>query len=143
MDQILEALPIGKGELLREGKDGAIVAIGTMVQPALQAADELAAEGVELAVLNARFVKPLDGELILALAQTGRLFTVEENVLQGGFGTAILELLEENGVTGVQVVRLGFPDSFVEQGEQTELKRAFGLDQEGIVQSIRNSFNLK
>jgi 1-deoxy-D-xylulose-5-phosphate synthase len=68
---------------------------------------------------------------------------VEENVLQGGFGTAILELLEENGVTGVQVVRLGFPDSFVEQGEQTELKRAFGLDQEGIVQSIRNSFNLK
>ena len=137
MDQILAPLPVGKGELLRKGKDGAILAVGTMVQPAMQAAAALALEGVELAVMNARFVKPLDGELILKLSERGLLFTVEENVLQGGFGTAVLELLEENEITGVKVVRLGFPDSFIEQGEQAELKAIYGLDPEGIAESIR------
>jgi 1-deoxy-D-xylulose-5-phosphate synthase len=137
MDQILAPLPVGVGELLREGADGAILAIGTMVQPALQAAEALALEGVELAVMNARFVKPLDRELILRLADTGMLWTVEENVIQGGFGTAVLELLEESEVTGVQVNRLGFPDSFVEQGEQAELKAAYGLDAMGIARCIR------
>ncbi len=139
MDQILTSLPVGKGELVRKGTDGAIVAIGTMVQPALQAAAALALEGVELAVLNARFVKPLDGELILELAGLGLLVTVEENALQGGFGTAILELLEENEVTGVKVVRLGFPDSFIEQGEQVELKAIYGLDAAGIAASVRQA----
>jgi 1-deoxy-D-xylulose-5-phosphate synthase len=139
MDQILTPLPIGKGELLRKGKDGAVIAVGTMVQPALQAAAELAREGVELSVMNARFVKPLDGELILKLAESGALFTVEENVLQGGFGTAVLELLEENEMTGVSVTRLGFPDSFVEQGEQAELKVIYGLDPAGIARSIRQA----
>ena len=137
MDQILAPLPVGKGGLLRKGKDGAILAVGTMVQPAMQAAAALALEGVELAVMNARFVKPLDGELILKLSERGLLFTVEENVLQGGFGTAVLELLEENEITGVKVVRLGFPDSFIEQGEQAELKAIYGLDPEGIAESIR------
>ena len=139
MDQRLTPLAVGKGELLRPGKDGAILAIGTMVQPAMQAAAELALEGVELAVMNARFVKPLDHELILSLAGTGMLFTVEENARQGGFGTAVLELLEQNEVTGVKVTRLGFPDSFVEQGEQAELKALYGLDQAGIVKSVRES----
>ena len=139
IDQILAPLPVGKGELLRKGKDGALIAIGTMVQPALEAAALLASEGVELSVMNARFVKPLDVELILALAGTGMLVTLEENALQGGFGTAVLELLEENDVTGVCVTRLGFPDSFVEQGEQAELKAAYGLDVDGIVRSIRKA----
>ena len=139
MDQILEPLALGKGELLREGKDGAILAVGTMVQPALQAAAALALEGVELGVMNARFVKPLDRDLILALAATGFLVTVEENVLQGGFGTAILELLEESGVNGVRVIRLGYPDRFIEQGEQAELKAAYGLDAAGIARSVREA----
>ena len=139
IDQILAPLPVGKGELLRKGKDGALIAIGTMVQPALEAAAVLASEGVELSVMNARFVKPLDVELILALAGTGMLVTLEENALQGGFGTAVLELLEENDVTDVAVTRLGFPDSFVEQGEQAELKAAYGLDVDGIVRSIRKA----
>ena len=139
MDQLLAPLAAGKGELLREGKDGAIVAVGTMVQPALQAAAALALEGIELSVMNARFVKPLDRELILALAGTKFLVTLEENVLQGGFGTAVLELLEESEVTGVQVLRLGFPDSFIEQGEQAELKAAYGLDPAGIARSIRQA----
>jgi len=139
IDQILVTLPLGKGELLRAGSDGAILAVGTMVQPALQAAQALALDGVELAVMNVRFVKPLDRELILTLAATGRLYTVEENVLQGGFGTAVLELLEDAGVTGVSVTRLGFPDAFVEQGEQGELKAAHGLDAAGIERSIRQA----
>jgi len=139
IDQILAPLPVGKGELLREGKDGAIVAIGTLVQPALEAAAVLASEGIDLAVLNARFVKPLDREQILALAGTGMLVTLEENVLQGGFGSAVLELLEECEVTGVAVTRLGYPDSYVEQGEQAELKAIYGLDVPGIVRSIRQA----
>jgi 1-deoxy-D-xylulose-5-phosphate synthase len=143
IDQILAPLPVGKGELLRNGSDGALLAVGTMVQPAMQAAQALALEGLELAVMNVRFVKPLDCELILSLAGTGRLFTVEENVLQGGFGTAVLELLEAEGVTGVAVTRLGFPDSFVEQGEQGELKALYGLDAAGIAQSIRQTVKPK
>jgi 1-deoxy-D-xylulose-5-phosphate synthase len=143
IDQILTPLPVGKGELLRNGCDGAILAVGTMVQPALQAAQALALEGVELAVMNVRFVKPLDRELILSLTGTGHLFTVEENVLQGGFGTSVLELLEAEGVTGVAVTRLGFPDSFVEQGEQGELKALYGLDAAGIAQSIRQTVKPK
>ena len=137
LDQILAPLTIGKGELLREGADGALLAIGTMVQPALQAAAALALEGVELSVVNARFVKPLDCELILSLAGTGKLFTLEENALQGGFGSAVLELLEECEVTGVSVTRLGFPDSFVEQGEQAELKALYGLDVAGILKTVK------
>jgi len=139
MDQLLAPLPLGKGELLREGKDGAIVAVGTMVQPALQAAAALALEGIELSVMNARFVKPLDREMILDLALSRFLVTLEENVLQGGFGTAVLELLEESEVTGVRVLRLGFPDAFIEQGEQPELKAAYGLDAAGIAGSIRQA----
>ncbi len=139
MDQILEPLPIGRGELLEKGKDGAIVAVGTMVQPAREAAAALAADGIELSVMNARFVKPLDADLILSLADTGFLVTLEDNVVQGGFGTAVLELLEERGVTGVKVLRLGYPDRFVEQGEQAELKAAYRLDAAGIAASIREA----
>ena len=138
LDQTFQALPIGRGELLREGSDGALIAIGTMVYPAMEAAELLAAEGLDLAVMNARFVKPLDRELILALAaDTGRLFTVEENVLQGGFGTAILELLEEEGLDRVPVTRYGCPDRFIEQGEQSELRAALGLDATGIAAGVR------
>ncbi|WP_224981428.1 1-deoxy-D-xylulose-5-phosphate synthase [Geomonas agri] len=139
MDQILTPLPIGKGERLKEGKHGAILALGTMVEPAREAAAALAAEGIEVGVMNARFVKPLDADLILDLARTGLLVTVEDNVVQGGFGTAILELLEEHEVTGVRVIRLGYPDAFVEQGEQADLKAAYGLDAAGIARSVREA----
>jgi 1-deoxy-D-xylulose-5-phosphate synthase len=137
IDQILAPLPIGKGELVRKGKHGAIIAIGTMVQSALEAAEELAGEGVDVAVMNARFVKPLDRDMVLSLAETGMLFTVEDNALQGGFGTAILELLEEEEQSDVLVTRIGYPDSFIEQGEQAELKAAYGLDVAGIAARVR------
>jgi len=139
LDQSFRVLPIGRGETLREGHGGMILALGTMVYPALDAAKLLAMEGVDLTVVNARFVKPLDRDLILTGArQFGRLFTVEENALQGGFGTAVLELLEEEGLSGVEVSRLGYPDRFIEQGEQPELRGMYGLDADGIAAVIRN-----
>ncbi len=140
LDQSLKELPVGKGELLRRGKDGALIALGTMVCPALEAAEILAGEGLDLAVVNARFVKPLDRDLILAMAgQTGRLFTVEENVLMGGFGTAVMELLEEEGAHDVGVTRIGYPDRFIEQGEQPELRAMYGLDAAGICRRVRTA----
>lgn len=143
LDQTFRTLPIGKGELLRSGGDGALIAIGTMVCPALAAAETLAAEGINLAVVNARFVKPLDRQLILDVAAQsgGRLFTLEENVLQGGFGTAVLELFEEEGIDGVKVIRFGYPDRFVEQGEQVELLASYGLDKAGIIAGIRKALS--
>ncbi|MEI8356307.1 MAG: 1-deoxy-D-xylulose-5-phosphate synthase, partial [Deltaproteobacteria bacterium] len=138
LDQKFTALPIGKSELLREGEGGVIFALGTMVYPALAAAEILAAEGVRVSVVNARFVKPLDREMIVSLAvKTGFLVTVEENVLAGGFGTAILELLEEEGLYNIKLLRLGFPDIYVEQGEQGELRSMHGLDAEGIAAAVR------
>jgi 1-deoxy-D-xylulose-5-phosphate synthase len=138
LDQTLTPMAVGRGEILRDGAQGAILAVGTMVSPSLEAAERLAGEGINLSVINARFVKPLDRELILSLARrTGVIFTVEENALEGGFGTAVLELLEEEGVTGTTVRRLGFPDRYIEQGEQTELRALYSLDADGIVNVVR------
>jgi len=140
LDQDLKPLTIGKAELLREGADGVLVALGSMVYPALDAAAELATEGLDLSVVNARFVKPLDAELLLQLVKRfGRLVTLEENALQGGFGTAVLELLEEQGLQA-QVLRIGYPDQYIEQGEQHELRAMHGLDKEGIAKSARMFF---
>ncbi len=141
LEQPLTLLPIGSGEILREGDQGVIIAVGTMVKPSLEAAEKLAGEGLSLSVMNARFVKPLDRERILDLAsRTGVIITVEENVLEGGFGTAVLELLEEEGVEEAKVKRLGFPDHYIEQGEQAELRSLYGLDSEGIALKIREFF---
>lgn len=139
LDQNLSPIQVGQAEVLRDGSDAAVLALGTMVRPALEAARLLEAEsGISLAVINARFVKPLDDKLILALAQKhGCLVTIEENALQGGFGTAVLELLEEQGQTGVRTLRLGYPDSYIPQAEQHELREMLGLDSAGIAASIR------
>lgn len=139
LDQTLGPLPVGRAELLREGDAAAILALGTMVYPALDAASVLDAEGVALTVVNARFVKPLDEILIIALAEKhGILITIEENALEGGFGSAVLELLEQRGLTGIRVLRLGYPDSYIPQGEQHELTAMLGLDSAGISASIRS-----
>ncbi|MDD2321429.1 MAG: 1-deoxy-D-xylulose-5-phosphate synthase [Geobacteraceae bacterium] len=138
LDQTLSPVPIGKAEVLRDGDHGAVLAVGTMVNPSLVAAEQLAALGIRIAVINMRFVKPLDRELIMQYAAgTGVLVTVEENALEGGFGSAVLELLEEEGFDGVQVRRLGFPDRYIEQGEQAELRAMYGLDANGIAEKIR------
>lgn len=133
MDQSITALEIGKGEMLAEGGDLAIIAIGSTVYPALDAAKLLAERGIHATVLNARFVKPLDHDLILRAARTtGALLTVEENALAGGFGSAVLELLESEGITGIKVKRIGIPDNFVEHGSQLQLRKDLRLDAEGI-----------
>jgi len=138
LDQELKPLPVGKAEILREGNDGVLIALGSMVYPAMEAAVNLAEEGCNLTVVNARFVKPLDTVLLRDLAQQfGRLVTIEENMLQGGFGTAVLEFLEEHGIQGVSVLRIGYPDAYIDQGEQYELRAIHGLDQHGITRSVR------
>ena len=138
LDQTLVSLPVGKAELLREGSTAAIFALGTMVHPALNAASALEEDGISLTVVNARFVKPLDEELLVTLAEKHRiLITIEENSLQGGFGSAVLELLEQCGLNGIRVLRLGYPDSYIPQGEQHELRAMLGLDSAGIISSIR------
>ena len=139
LDQTLDILPVGRAELLRKGDAAAVLALGTMVHPSLDAAAVLDEEGIALTVVNARFVKPLDETLIVALAEKhGILITIEENALQGGFGSAILELLELRGLSGVRVLRLGYPDSYIPQGEQHELRTMLGLDCAGITVSIRS-----
>ncbi|MEE8174276.1 MAG: 1-deoxy-D-xylulose-5-phosphate synthase [Dehalococcoidia bacterium] len=134
-------LPIGKGEIVRQGADVAILAIGVTVAPAVEAAQKLAEGGIEATVVNARFAKPLDAALILEVAeQTKRLVTVEENALAGGFGSAVLQLLQSSGVTDVRVEHIGLPDEFVEQGPQALLRAKYDLDSEGISRRVLSSF---
>ncbi len=130
----LQKVPIGQAEVLREGEDLLILALGASVYPALAAAEKLEAHGFSATVVNARFVKPLDENLILTLAaKHGRVLTVEENVLAGGFGSAVLELLADRGLA-VAVKRLGIPDIFVEHGAPAILRQKYGLDADGILQ---------
>ena len=139
MDQELMSLPIGKGELLREGDDVVIAAVGNMVKPSIEAAERLKAEGISAAVVNARFVKPLDEELILRTAKrTGRVVTVEEHALQGGFGSAVLECIEDHRLSGVKTLRIGLPDRFIEHGTQAVLRQKYGLDADGIFRSVKD-----
>jgi 1-deoxy-D-xylulose-5-phosphate synthase len=139
--QILE---IGKGEILRDGGEIAIVAYGSMVHPSLQAATNLAKENIDVTVVNARFVKPMDASLLLALAKTKRLIvTVEEAYLAGGFGSAVLELLEENGLQDqVRVVRMGIPDRLVTHGDPKLLLAKYGLDADGIYNRVKESVDV-
>lgn len=124
---------IGAGEILAEGDDVCILALGSTVGASVQALEILRESGIGAGLVNARFVKPLDAELILDCARrTGRLVVVEENAVQGGFGSAVLELLAESGMHGVQVKLIGLPDRFVEHGAQPILRQLHGLDAEHI-----------
>ncbi len=137
MDEELQRLPIGKGEILREGSDVLLIATGNMVHETLKAAQSLSAQGIEAAVINARYVKPLDEELILDYARrTKNVVTIEEHVLMGGFGSAVLELFEAAGLTDVKVKRIGIPDEFVEHGKQNILRANYGLTAEGIIETV-------
>lgn len=137
----LEQLPLGKGELLRDGEDLAILAIGSTVYTAVTAAEQLAEDGIQCAVVNARFVKPLDSELLLKLVtKTERVLTIEENALAGGFGSAVLELIALAKLSPIRVERLGLPDRFIEHGTQELFQAMFNLDAKGIVRYIKSSF---
>ncbi len=139
LDDDPQPLEVGQAEVLAEGDDLAIVAIGQSVAEALVAAGRLAADGIHATVVNARFVKPLDLATLERVARrTGRLLTVEDHVLAGGFGTAVLEGLEALGLLGeVQIRRLGIPDRFIEHGTQEELRAEVGIDAAGIERATR------
>jgi 1-deoxy-D-xylulose-5-phosphate synthase len=129
----LHHLPIGKAEVLKQGEDVIIIGIGSTVMPSLEAAEHLALHGVDAAVINARFAKPLDTELILDVAdRVKKMVIVEENVLSGGFGSAVLEMLETAAASAVKVKRLGIPDEFVTHGKQDLLRSLYHLDAPGI-----------
>jgi 1-deoxy-D-xylulose-5-phosphate synthase len=137
LDEPLGELPIGVSETLREGADVAILAYGTIAGPALAAAKGLAAVGIEATVVNARFAKPLDAERYLALAaRVGRVLTVEEHVIAGGFGSAVSELFLERGAK-VELEILGVPDEWVDHGAQKLWRKHFGLDADGIAAAVR------
>jgi 1-deoxy-D-xylulose-5-phosphate synthase len=139
LDKRIKPLEIGTGEVLRQGSDCLILAIGSTVYPALQAATLLEPEGIGATVVNSRFVTPLDEELIDDLASRHRvLMTVEENVVTGGFGSAVLEFLHTRGRSRPRVHCLGIPACFVEHGAQAVLRRKYHLDAEGIAREVRS-----
>lgn len=136
MDSEMRTLEIGKAELLREGRDLVIAAIGHPVIPALKAAEDLAPLGIEATVVNARFVKPLDKDLFRGLlTAVPNLITVEDHAIAGGFGSAILEFLADEGISDVRVKRLGVPDRFIPHGTQDEQRKICGIDKEAITQA--------
>jgi 1-deoxy-D-xylulose-5-phosphate synthase len=136
IDAQMKNLEIGRAELLRDGSDVVIAAVGQTVMPALRAAQDLVPLGIDAAVVNARFVKPLDRELFRdLLSRAPRLITVEDHTVVGGFGSALLEFMAEEGITGVEVRRLGVPDRFVTHGTQDELRKLCGFDKDAIAQS--------
>jgi 1-deoxy-D-xylulose-5-phosphate synthase len=137
MDAEFRELPIGKGEILRQGNDIAILAIGSMVAPALEAAEKLALQGVEATVVNARFVKPIDAELIVDLAtRIKRIVTVEENTIPGGFGNYVNDAVRQADLRDVIIRNVGLPDVFIEHGGQDFLRSKYGLDAAGIIGKV-------
>ncbi len=137
MDWKLHELPLGRGEVLEDGDQATIVAVGHHVQTALEASRTLRERGIHPTVINARFIKPLDSEIIIeSAARTRRLVTIEENTLMGGFGSAVLEALADKGLRRVKIKRLGLPDRFIEHGSQAELRRLTALTAEDLVTSV-------
>ncbi len=133
LDHEFRKIPLGTWELISEGDDLAIMAIGSMVMPAVRAAENLRSHGFNASVINARFVKPLDISLLLDIAnQVPAIVTVEENVLNGGLGASVVQLLQNQGLSNVKIKQLGIPDEFVAHGEQNLLRSIYHMDARGI-----------
>ena len=134
----LQPIELGKSEQIRAGNDGTIIACGTTLEAAIDAAEKLAAEGIECRVINARFVKPIDTEMIrAAIEDTGFVVTAEEAMLMGGFGSALLESAQEMGLDTRKVTRIGIPDTFVEHQSRPEVLAELKLDAAGIAEVCR------
>jgi len=141
MDKDLKALPLGKSELIKEGQD-LLLAFGSLVYPALEAAKALEKEGISLAVVNARFAKPLDKEVILQYVRPGGvILTAEEAVLAGGFGSAVRELLDEEKKFDLRFKRIGLPVEIYPVGKVDQIKRMYDLDVEGLIKQIKEFYN--
>jgi 1-deoxy-D-xylulose-5-phosphate synthase len=138
LDPKCKIIPIGKAEFLKEGKDLLIIALGSMVPPALEAASILEGEGLSVGVVNCRFVKPLDKSLADHAKAVGKVLVVEENIKQGGLGGALLELFNDMNVQNVRLKRMGLPDQFVEHGPLSLLREKYGLDKSGILKEAKD-----
>lgn len=139
LDPELKVLPLGKGEVLREGEDATIFAIGNEVWPAVEAADLLRREGIRVTVVNGRFIKPLDEELIVRYCRPGaKIITVEEGSLAGGFGSAIMERVQDLQIEEVAFHRIGIPDEYVHHGAQDVLRAQYDLHPQGIANRVKN-----
>jgi 1-deoxy-D-xylulose-5-phosphate synthase len=138
LDREFKKIPIGEAELIKEGSDLLIMALGSMVLPSMEAAAALEDEGLSVGVINCRFVKPLDKKLVEHATAVRKILVVEENIRQGGLGSAILELLSDMGVQNLSIKRIGLPDRFVEHGPLPLLRQKYGLDKSGILKEARD-----
>lgn len=137
LDEEVVTLPIGIAEEIKPGDDIVFFAIGSMVEACKQASEFLGYVGIEAGVVNARFIKPLDGDMLIRIAsRTKYIVTVEDNVLAGGFGSAVLEFLNDHGIAQPKVLRLGFPDKFIEQGPRKDLLAKYTLSGENIAKRV-------
>jgi 1-deoxy-D-xylulose-5-phosphate synthase len=137
LDQEVKEIPIGKAEIIKQGGDAAVFAIGSTVYPAIEASEMLEKEGIKCAVINSRFIKPVDKDCVLEFADiTKHIITVEENVIQGGFGSAILEEIQ-NLEKDLNIINLGIPDTFVEHGPQNVLRAKYQIDAQGIYNTVK------
>ena len=144
IEEDIASISIGKGEILKKGDDVLILAIGSSVGEALSAHSILAGQDINATIVNCRFVKPIDVDLICSLAKKiPRIITVEENVRQGGFGSAVLECLNDEGVTGFCLERIGIPDTFVEHGPQNFLRKKYQIDASAIVDAAKKCLKVQ
>jgi len=142
-DESPEPIPIGKGEILKSGDDLLILAIGSTVDDALSAHQILSEKNINATVVNSRFVKPMDTDLICGLAEKiPRIITIEENLRQGGFGSAVLETLIDKGINNIKVKRIGVPDTFVEHGPRNTLQAKYGIDGDSIVKAAMDLMSM-
>ncbi|MDZ4256494.1 MAG: transketolase C-terminal domain-containing protein, partial [archaeon] len=139
LDAEWQSIPIGKGVVVRDGNDITLLAIGWMVQDAVKAAAQLETLGISAAVINARFAKPVDAQLIATYAKkTGKIMTLEENTLVGGFGSGVMESLEQQNLLGTtQLVRVGAADAYIPYDTPANIKKSYGLSSDRIVQKAR------
>ena len=134
----MKEISVGKGRIIREGKDIAILSIGHVGNYVVEASKILEKENIDIAHYDMRFVKPLDEDLLHKVAKKyKRIITIEDGTIVGGFGSAILEFMSKNSYS-IEIKRLGVPDKFIEQGSFNELIAECGFDVEGIVKEVRN-----
>lgn len=142
MDDELKAIPIGSWEVLEQGTDAVILTFGTTIPMALHAAGQLRDEGIRVEVVNARFIKPMDEEMLASIfSRNVPVLTIEEAVLQGGFGSAVLEYAHDNGHSHAVIDRMGIPDLFIEHGDVAELMDEIHLNSDEVVKKVKSRIN--
>lgn len=144
MDEELKEIPIGTWEVLRDGTDAVILTFGTTIEMALEAADEMARRGLSIRVVNARFIKPMDEKMLHDIFLEGiPVLTIEEAILQGGFGSAVLEFAQENHYVQALISRIGIPDRFIEHGSVSKLLEEIGMTTENVIETLTSMIPTK